>query len=184
MRWLRPALDAIPASVAQREPPPELRERLLAAVRADATEAGRPTGHRRERLRQFVLRPAGALALVAVLAAGLGGYMARGGGEGASTVAVEGLGAAATAEGSLVREGDEGMLRVSNMPPLVRDTVYEVWLQRGDSVEPSTLFVVRRDGTADVALPALAGADRVMVTRERRGGAEIPTGAELLTAEL
>jgi len=34
--WLRPAIDLLPESVAQLDPPPELRDRLLAEVRSDA----------------------------------------------------------------------------------------------------------------------------------------------------
>ena len=38
LRWLQPAIDVIPASVPQVEPPPGLRARLMAEVRSDAAE--------------------------------------------------------------------------------------------------------------------------------------------------
>jgi anti-sigma factor RsiW len=53
-RWLRTSLDVLPSSVEQLEPPPELRERLLETVRAEAGVAEeaprRPTTPRRGRL--------------------------------------------------------------------------------------------------------------------------------------
>ena len=38
VRWLMPAVDALPESVPRAEPPPELRSRLMAEVRADARQ--------------------------------------------------------------------------------------------------------------------------------------------------
>ena len=43
LRWLQPAVDVLPASVAQLEPPPRLGERLMATVRAEAAQAPRAT---------------------------------------------------------------------------------------------------------------------------------------------
>ena len=40
IRWLTPAVDALPESAERLDPPPRLRERLMAEVRADATQAG------------------------------------------------------------------------------------------------------------------------------------------------
>ena len=47
LRWLRPAVDLLPASVQRLDPPPELRERLMAEVRGDAERRAAAEGRRR-----------------------------------------------------------------------------------------------------------------------------------------
>ena len=76
-----------------------------------------------------------------------------------------------------------------SLPPLARDDVYQVWVQRDGAIEPSSLFVPRRDGTAEAAIPgSLDGADAVLVTREPAAAAEAdhaaaPRGAELALSQ-
>ena len=83
---LAPAVAVLGESVEQLEPPPELRERVLAVVREEAEakraelsgsrDRGKETSrHERRSLRQWLLRPATGLAALAVVAAGLGGYL-------------------------------------------------------------------------------------------------------------
>jgi Anti-sigma-K factor rskA len=63
--------------------------------------------------------------------------------------------------------------------------VYEVWVERDGALEPSSLFVPRRDGSAEAAVSAsLDGAEAVLVTREPRGGSRQPTSRPLLRADL
>src|SRR5689334_11347336 len=80
LRWLQPAVDTIPASVEQIAPPPALRERLLATVRAEAAPEDAAPAKRRFRL-PFLgaagLRPALAAGAVLLLAAGIAGYELR-----------------------------------------------------------------------------------------------------------
>ena len=89
-RWLRGAVDLLPSSVEQLEPPPALRERLMATVRAEApaegTEARR--GARRRPWLGFVLRPAAAFAAAALIAVGVGAGYLIGNDDGGSTRAV------------------------------------------------------------------------------------------------
>ena len=68
-------------------------------------------------------------------------------------------------------------LKVQGLPVLHGGRVYEVWLERAESVRPAgTLFAVGHDGRGTAAIPAdLHGVDRVLVTRERAGGVEHPT---------
>ena len=74
---------------------------------------------------------------------------------------------------------------MSRLPALARDQVYEVWVQRDGTLEPSSLFVPRRDQSAEAAVPGpLDGADAVLVTREPRGGSRKPTSPPLLRADL
>ena len=77
------------------------------------------------------------------------------------------------------------ILTMSRLPVLRAGHVYEVWVERDGTLEPSSLFVPRRDGTAEAAVPgSLDGADAVLVTREPRGGSQRPTSPPLLRADL
>lgn len=196
-RWLRASVDVLPSSVEQLEPPPALRERLVDVVRREAGvqhEAARPLPASRsasERLRDWLgaasLRPAAALVAVAlVLVAGVAGYAIRGGGDGAggTTLPVTGTAAAPQTTGSLVRDGDQGILRVSNLPQR-KDRVYEVWLVKGGKPVPSALFQVRRDGTGAAAIPdGLDDSTQVMVTAEPPGGSDQPGSQPLLSGRI
>jgi anti-sigma-K factor RskA len=74
---------------------------------------------------------------------------------------------------------------MSNLPALPADDVYEVWVERDGAFQPSSLFVPRRDRTAEAAVPEeLDDADAVLVTREPRGGSRQPTSPPLLRADL
>ena len=191
LQWLRPAVDQLPAAVEQRTPPESVRESLMATVRAEAATAAAPAGARtRARsswlagLRTAFLRPATAIAAVAVLAAGVGiGYLAGGGDESEFIPATPS--GSATASATLERHGDSGTLHVDELPALTRNEVYEVWVQRDGAVEPASTFVLRADGSADAAVPGpLDDAQAVMVTAEPRPGSDQPTSDPVLQASL
>jgi anti-sigma-K factor RskA len=183
-RWLQASVEVLPAAVEQVEPPPELRERLLKTVRAEADARERPVRRRRSwRGLLAIPRPmlAGAGAVLAAVA--IGAYALGSGGDAEQTVTARAEappGATATVE----RTGDKGILRVSGLPQRT-DGIYEVWIARGEQVEPSTLFQVHRNGTGAAAIPnGLDDADQVMVTLERRGGSARPTRAPLIVAKI
>jgi anti-sigma-K factor RskA len=196
LRWLRPAVDLLPASVEQLTPPPELRDRLLAEVRAEAERSASlasPAGARRRRWRWWpepgaILRPATAIAAALLVAVGGGvGYLLGDRTEEPETTVVE---ARPLAEGvevsaTLERTSAGVILHVDELPELERGEVYEVWIQRAGALEPSTLFVVDPEGTGTAAVPGpLEGAEAVLVTREPRRGSEQPTTPPLLEAPL
>jgi hypothetical protein len=201
LRWLQPAVDTIPASVEQIAPPPELRERLLATVRAEAAAEGEERtetpARRRFRLPLFGavgLRPALAAGAVLLLAAGIAGYELRntteeGGGSPTRTYTAKVPGT--PVRGTLEVEGDKGYLHIENMPPNRPDQVYQAWLQEppgpvGKSeVHPSSVFVVSQGGTGEVMLPhGLEDAAEVMITREPKGGSKLPSESPMMTVEL
>ena len=199
LRWLLPAVDVIPAAVSQQDPPPELRERLMTIVEREAAvgEQPRPAPHARRPLLERLglggmsLRPAMAgLAALLLVVAGVVGYAVRDGGESEARVyAAVGQGQGSLAEGNLQVEGDSGTLTVSGLPATDRDEVYQAWVEDrpelGGEVHPSSVFVVSADGVGDVAIPhGLENAERVMVTREPRGGSDTPHENSLITAEL
>jgi anti-sigma-K factor RskA len=191
LEWLRPAVDQLPASVEQRTPPERLRESLMAAVRADAAEPAAERGREPRRswwdgLRTAMLRPATGLAVAVVLVVGVAaGYALRGGDESELVTAQAISASAPAAAATLERHGDSATLHVSELPPIGRDEVYEVWVQRDGAMEPSSTFVLEGDGTASAAIPeSLDDAEAVLVTAEPRPGSEQPTTEPLLQATL
>jgi anti-sigma-K factor RskA len=192
LRWLQPALDVLPASVQQLEPPPELRRRILGAIDGETATPHRARERRPAFRRLASLRPVASAAAVAVaLLAGLaGGYAIRGddADPGRTAVATTPISAAATGtpvRAELVRKGDSWTLEVDDLPDPGRGGVYQVWLAHDERIEPSVLFVPSHGAKADVALPrTVAGADQIMVTREPHGGSTEPTSKTLLQATL
>ena len=200
---LRPAVEALPRSVPPVEPPPRLKASLMEAVEADArSRAGSPRrsplAGLRERLAALGralggMRPAVAWVSVAfVLAAGaLTGYAVTeiNSEEGSKTLAAEvDKGRVPFASGSLVVPGEDdkgAILRVHGMPSLDKDAVYQVWLKRGGETISQSLFNVGRDGDGAAAIAEdLRGAEAVLVTRERAGGARAPSEEPVLSVAL
>ncbi len=186
LRWLTPAVNVLPMSVDQLEPPSALRAKLVETVREEAPSRAEAKRARRPRW-LAAPRPAIALGTMAAVAAGVTGYALRDtGDEGASsTVPVQRSAAAGSATGRLTRDGDSGTLVVSEMPPLQGRDVYEVWLREGNAAKPSGVFVLDRRHGATVAIPSgLDSASQVMVTREPPGGSPHPTSPPMLMARI
>jgi anti-sigma factor RsiW len=187
---INPAVGVLAESVAQLEPPPALRERLLEIVRSEAEaarpEPAAPARRRRLRLGPVVLRPAAGLAALAVAGAGVAGYLANDGddgGGGASTVPVTERGAGIG--GSLVVAEDSAMLNVHGMPQLPEGAVYQLWVAQGSSVKPSSSFVPDATGRGTAAISeSLPEGSQVLVTRESAPGHQAPTSAPLLSARV
>lgn len=186
LRWLAPAVDALPASVEQLAPPPSLRKRILGEAESTA-----PTRARTPRRRSWWpanLSPGLAVAATIALVLGISaGYALRGGDQGVqtTTVALEASTPAIQADAALVQHGDTWTLDVEDMPDLHGGDVYQVWIGHGKRIDPSVLFVPSRGNRAKVALPReVATADQLMVTRERSGGSQEPTSAPMLSAVL
>jgi anti-sigma-K factor RskA len=192
--WLQPAIDVLPESVPQLEPPPALRVRLMEEVRADAAaapmeagrEAVRPAPARRwTGLSGFFLRPAVGLTAVALVAAVVAGYAVRGGGEETGTTTTRTVAQGGAIHATLERSGDSGTLEMTGLRTLPRSRVYQAWVLRGNRIEPSSLFAARRNGSASTAIPhQLSGADMVMVTVEPRGGSKQPTSSQIVAVAL
>lgn len=189
VRHYAPAVGVLAESVEQLEPPPELRSRLLDAVRREADsppEAPRVPAERPRRSWLGGLRPAVGLAAVALVAAALGGYLVADGGDGESATTVAAASSLPEAGGSLVVRGDETTLHVHGMPQLAdEDSVYQVWVAEGDVVRPSSNFVPEADGTATAAVPEVGdGTTQVMVTQEPGPDRRTPSGSPVLSADV
>ena len=198
---LRPAADALPRSVEQVEPPPGLKTSLMEIVEREAREAdageakqwsappARPRPPLRERLRLPALRPAFVMAaLVVGLVAGFGVAQLGGDDGGRTVVATVDQSRIPQGSGNLRVEGDGddgAILRVSGMPDLGGEQVYQAWVQRGGMIIPQPTFEVGPDGSGTVAVPDdLSDAAAVLVTREERGGASAPSEEPILSVPL
>jgi hypothetical protein len=189
---LVPAVGVLGESVEQLEPPPELRERVLAEVRADvARSAAREEPERRHPRRRgwrgLVMRPAIAVGLAIVIAA-VGGYVIAdnggGGGAGQTTVAVKPGPAAPGVSGSLAVSDNSSMLDLNGLKQLTGNEVYQVWIAKGSTPPiPSSSFTPDRAGQAMTAVDGhLTSGTNVMLTRESGPGHATPTPPILLSA--
>lgn len=204
---LRPASEALPRSVEPLSPPVELKRALMRALAQEQDHAGTDDipldrglapstalegvaaerrRSRRNLVRRLVPVLAGGLALLALgLAVGYGFSSAVWERQERVLQAEVDRLRAPGADARLiipVRGGEVPTLRARGLPKLRGRRVYEVWLKRGDSVVPQSLFEVSSDGSGTAGIPdGLNGVDAVMVTRERAGGARAPTGDPLLT---
>jgi len=187
MRWLQPALHSLPESVERQEPPPRLRQALMAEVRADAGEEGDERrgflpGWLREGFRIRGLRIATGFAVIAFAIAAVAGYeIGKGGSEDegkAATLVTQEHGITV----KMVREGQGGTLHLAKLHQLPPDKVLEAWVRREGKVEAvPALLVPDRKGQAETTIADMSGVDTVMVTEEPQGGSETPTGEAIVT---
>jgi hypothetical protein len=174
---LRPAAEALPGSVVQLDPPPGLKQRLMAEVEGDSKVVPLEP-HRR--------RPTRLLAVAAVLLLGIvvGFGVAQLGGDDSRTVTATVAKAMPQAGGSLEISGENGTLRLHDMPDLGGARVYQVWYQHDEQLVPARTFEVGRSGTGSVELRDVESADGVFVTREARGGAQVPSEDPIVSVPL
>jgi hypothetical protein len=167
---LRPAAEALPAAVEQLAPPPGLKRRLMAEVEP-------------RRARNM---PTRLLAVAAVLLLGLAvaiGISQLGGDE-TRTLTATVAKAMPRAGGDLEIRGDRATLHLHGMPELSGTRVYQVWLQHGERLVPARTFEVGGSGVGEVALQNVGDADGVYVTREARGGAQVPSENPIVSVPL
>jgi anti-sigma-K factor RskA len=194
------AADALPSAAPPVTPPPELKQRIMAVVDAEASllaaagsRADEPDAEpRRERrsffARRWSFRPAFALAASALLlAVGVAGGVLAGGGSGERTVTAQVAGAASGAQAKLVVGQDGSQLVMAGFPQPPAGRVYQVWtLRKGQNPQPTNvLWTPLADGSATVSVPgSLDGVQNVLVSTEPRGGSAAPTSMPVLNASL
>jgi anti-sigma factor RsiW len=203
---LRTVADALPLAVPPVAPPPQLRDRLMETVRAEAEvlsaagpAADRPRPQRRRRFALAFGRPlalagaAGALVLGVALGLGIGAATNDNGTKTQTVVQVRTVQArvvkAAAPRGTAVIVVRDGVatLRVTGLPAPPPGKVYEVWLLRRGAAAPSptdALFSVSTRGSGRVALPSVNGVEAVLVTAEPDGGSQAPTSQPFINASL
>jgi anti-sigma-K factor RskA len=177
-RSLQVAVDALPASVEPRTPPPALKDRIMAVVEAEAPRPERAPRRKRSWFAGFAWRPMLATGLVALALGFVAAEVLQSQPE-TITAQVSGGGSA-----QLKIEDDHGTLVAKDLPAPPSGRVYQVWLDKGGKApEPTNALFSTRDGAASVDVPgSLDGVKRVMVTDEPPGGSDTPSGKLLLTA--
>jgi anti-sigma-K factor RskA len=199
IRWMTPALDALPEGVERLEPPRELRARLMAEVRADAGEpegardeerAGRPAlvGRASAWLRDLGsgpmgLRPVAGVAVAVLVVAAVAGFAIGGGiGSDSGKTSTVVTGKAPGVIAKVISSSGSGTLHLANVKQIPDNRVLEAWVRRDGEVEPvEALFVPDRGGQASTELPDMNGVEVVMVTTEPKGGSKSPTSSPLVT---
>jgi anti-sigma-K factor RskA len=197
LRWLAPALDALPETVERVEPSPQLRARLLAEVREDArrTRAATAPDPKRPGLLAWLRgvagphwRPLAAGAAMLLIAAAVVGYaVGNGGGSGGGgkITSVQANGSAGLVAAVSMEGTAHGRIKLSNVGPLPHDKVLEAWLERDGTVEAvPALFVPNGEGEAATVLGDMDGVTTVMVTEEPPGGSEVPTAEPIVEVPL
>jgi anti-sigma-K factor RskA len=200
VRWLAPAVRALPEAVEQQQAPPELKLRLMEEVRADAAAAADRTREEQRRegaasrkgfsewLRGLHLvgltwKPlAGMAVVVLIVAGGIGYAVGNGGGSGIHTTESEGANGIVA---KVVTEGGRGEVRLANVKQLPEGKVLEAWVQRGNAVEPvPALFAPDHAGNASTTIEDMKDVSLVMVTREPAGGTKVPTTEPIVKVPL
>jgi anti-sigma-K factor RskA len=179
LRWFEPAVRSLPESVERRQPPPRLREALMAEVRAEAQPESRPA---KRRSWSWFSRPAMAFAVLILAVAVVAGYEIGKGGSGEDGGSTTLVSQQHGIDVKMVREGDGGTLHLASLQQLPPDKVLEAWVRREGTVEPvPALLVPDRKGQAETTIADMNGVDTVMVTEEPQGGSETPTGEPVVS---
>lgn len=179
------AARALDSAWPEREPSPELRQRLLAALDADAEPAGVVIERRSTRWWASA-RPAYALAAsLAALVIGLAAWnVVLVAGSDGDDVLVAQLTGGAT--GRIVYlPGERVMyLTVDDLPPLTPEQTFQAWAIRDGSPASVGTFEGSPAGVALVMTADLDEGDRVAVTIEPAGGSPQPTTDPIAIVEL
>jgi anti-sigma-K factor RskA len=194
-------LDEMPFAVAESEPPPGLKTRIMQQVKKTSPEPYRePKTSPWEKLSQLLRGAAPAwglasLALIAVLAlsnAYLWGRVSSLEKELQSdfmTVDLQGSEAAPGATGVLIisPHGDQGTLVVDDLPTLSQTQQYQLWLIRDGQRTSGGVFSVDPEGYGHLVVLSptpLTSYSAFGVTVEPAGGSPGPTGDKVLGGEL
>jgi hypothetical protein len=186
--------DALLNAVPQLSAPPQIRDRVMAVVRAESEllrAAGAPADRAAARERRFewpaLLRPWPAAVLaVSLLALGIGGgALLVSSDSPPQTIACATAPAGATCQMRVA--GDSAKLVVAGLRSPPEGRIYQVWLDRdnGTAPEPTEVLFSVRKGHASVAVPGdLTGVKQVLVTDEPPGGSEVPTRRPVIAARM
>lgn len=189
LEYLRPAVDALPASVTQVEAPPELRARVMRVVEGEAEllraaggqadrpkpEPGRP---RRIPTRGWIIGVGLAAACVVALVIAL---VVTSAGPATRTLTAQVTNPAlAGAHVTLQVRGSRAQLVVRNLPTPPANHVDQLWIRasRGGAPVSAGTFVLE-SGAVSLSRPVRSG-DQVLMTVEPGRGSPGPTTTPLL----
>lgn len=181
----------LPLAAERRQPPPELKQRVMAAVRSEAEllRAAGPEADRGAARRSPRRIGAGARgALVGVAAAAIVALVVVLAGSGTSEVrAVRAQIAYPSAQGRLQLRDGTGTLITAGMPGPGRGRVYAIWTQRPGEPPRFAGTLAPEPGSSAMRGKVegdLDGVRTVMVTLERASVGGSPTAKPVLTATL
>ncbi len=108
---------------------------------------------------------------------------------GMRAVALQNSSAAPSASGFVIisADGGNGVLVVDALPPLDPQSVYQLWLVKGEQIISGAVFSVDESGYRGVRIIApdsLLTYSDVLVTIEPTGGSAIPNGKHILQGSL
>jgi anti-sigma-K factor RskA len=179
---LRSVVDALPLTVEERDPPPELRERILRGAESIDRDPAEPVPIARAPKRRPSFNMGWALAAAAVVIAGLFAWnvVLQTSDDGESNQLVRDW-SGDTGSARMVYLPDEDLAVMSlDLAPPPTGRVYQAWKMRGAAVE--SLGVVPESG--DGVYSDIADADAVAVSIEPPGGSEQPTTQPVLVMSL
>jgi anti-sigma-K factor RskA len=191
---LRPVGHGLARSVPQVEPPASLKANLMRTVNEEAqlrAAERRDSRERRGFLRRLSdLEPrtamAGALAVLALgVVIGVSVTQLDQQGTTARTIPAKidrRLMPTGTAVLAVSANDRQATLEVRGAPAPPPGRVYQLWIQRGRTIQRGPVFTVAPDGSRSASVPGgVRGAQAVMVTVERAGGVRAPTGRPIMT---
>ena len=196
---LRAAADVLAIAVPQHDPPPSLKDSLMATVRAEAAErageepvaepAARP---RREGRRRFLGIPAwpaaAAVAAIVALALAIGLVVSTSGdsGGGTTTIAMSAGPETPGISGSVlyVPDEDTAVVNLSDLPPLQPGDAYQLWVIKDGTPTSAGLFESTGPAAARTVATGLQDADALAVTAQPATSRAAPQGPILVQAAL
>ena len=200
---LRAAADVLAIAVPQHDPPPSLKDGLMATVRAEAAErageepqAAPPAPARRRgegRARRFFGIPAwpaaAAVAAIVALALAIGLVVATQGGDDggdAQTIAMTATPDAPGVSGTVlyVPGEDTAVVDLSDLPPLEPGDAYQLWVIDDGTPTSAGLFEPTGPAAARTVATGLRDADALAVTAQPATSRAAPEGPILIQAAL
>jgi anti-sigma-K factor RskA len=190
---LREVTSTLPYGLSVAEPPPDLRERIIARAQGDHQPVTPPlvSGVARRGWSSWLSRLTPAFALVTLLLGFLLGqiYPQRATADlatqpGARQGTVQGIGQGMVI---VVPAGGQLQLQLADLPPLGSEQVYQLWFLGADSPISGGTFTVDANGNARLEISGLHWAPSysgIAITREPPGGSPGPTSDIVAQASL
>jgi anti-sigma-K factor RskA len=186
----------------EREPSPELRQRIMDAVGAEADRTRAEPRSWPARVREFLgvrglaLGAAAALLVIGLLSwnmilqreiQDLQGRVQslQDQPQEPQMVALKGPGVEHGARAEvMILHNERAVLMAEDMPPVPEDKTYQIWVIEEDVPKPSGLLKPNRESVAAVVEHRVSGGDVIAVTVEREGGSPQPTTKPTLEAKV
>ena len=177
LRWLTPAVRALPETVNREAPPPELRARLMAEVRSDVAElggaepaaaserAGLGAWLRGLHVGGLTWKPLAGFAAAILIVAAFAGYEVgnNGGSGGTAAPQFSQVGPQKEPSGitaTVVQRGDRGAIKLTGVQTLPKGRVLEAWIEKGGEIKPvQALFVPDARGNAMTQIATSKGSN-------------------------